>query len=32
MAQEVSGENQHLSVASAEVNAGQLVQLGVHPV
>lgn len=30
--QEVRGENQHLSVASIEVNAGQLVQLGVHPV
>lgn len=32
MTQEVRGENQHLSVASIEVNAGQLVQLGVHPV
>lgn len=32
VAQEVRGENQHLSVASAEVNAGQLVQLGVYPV
>lgn len=26
------GGNQHLPVASTEVNAGQLVQLGVHPV
>ena len=32
MAQEVRGGNQHLPVASAEVNAGQLVQLGVYPV
>lgn len=32
MAQEVAGRNQHLSVASAEVNARQLVQLGVYPV
>lgn len=32
VAQKVGGGNQHLSVASAAVNTGQLVQLGVHPV
>lgn len=32
MAQEVRGGDQHLPVASAEVNAGQLVKLGVYPV
>lgn len=32
VAQEVRGGNQHLPVAPTEVDAGQLVQFGVHPV